>query len=566
MTLPNVSLTVQQGLGGVPGTAGRTSLTLGIAAGGLVNTLYGVADVPTLQSLLGQGPLVEAMADKLTVAGGLQYAMPLNPSTNGSVGATNTTLVTGAATVTGSAAPAKPIAIKIILGGAIGTFTFAVSINGGAYSAPVVTTGSPFPYLVPGTLVKITFAAGTYVANDVYTISTLGVVTLVGSGPSPSNLTFTASPLDGYDVRIAITTAGAPGTGIFTYSVDGNNNISAQVLIPSGGAYAIPGTGVVVTFSGTFVAGDIYSFTTVTASYSASDVATALTAFHATRTPVAIVHVVGMGANAAAAATLAATVDSAMVSAFTAQLFEHAIIECPTSEADSALASAFANFSSTNGRIDVCAGDIGHISSATPGRIIRRNVATVYTSRLCATKPSEHPGWVGSPKGKLPNVASLYPNGGGATTWTPDVLDANRFVTARVFPGRGYYITRGNTMAPAGDDYSSVMNARVMNVASAQAIQSLQPFLNKDLLVNASTGTIDEREATAIEGIVRSQLEAVLVSTPDGGDATKVTVTISRTQNLLSTRTMPVTIAIVPKGYAENIPILIGLINPALAA
>lgn len=560
MSIPNVSLTVVQGLGGVPGSAGKTSLTLGISSGGIVGQLYGFADVPTLQSALGQGPLVEAMADKLTVAGGLQYAMALNPSSNGSVGSTDTTKVTGTATVAGSAAPAQPISFKIQTAGALGTMTFSTSINGGAYSAPVPTTGSPFPYLVPETLTKATFAAGTYVSGDVYTISTLGVVTLVGTGPSASNLTFTSSPLDGYDVRVAITTAGALGAGVFTYSVDGNNNISAQILIPSGGKYAIPNTGVVLTFSGTFVAGDIYAFTTATASYSPSDVATALAAFQLTRTAVAFVHVVGMGANAAAAATMAATVDSAMQAAFVAQLYEFVVIECPTTEADSALASAFAIFSSTNGRVIVCAGDIGHISSAVPGRIIRRNCATVFTSRLCAIQPSEHPGWVGSPKGKLPNVASLYPNG-GQTTWTPDVLDANRFTTLRVFPGRGYYVTRGATMAPAGDDYAEVMNLRVIDVGSTQALASLLPFLNVALLVDPTTGTINDQEASSIEAVVRAQIEAQLVAP---GDATSVTVTISRSEKILTTKRLPTTIGIVPKGYASNIPILIGLINPAL--
>lgn len=562
MAIPNVSLTVTQGLGGVPGNAGRTSLTLGIAAGGIVNQLYGVADVPTLQGVLGQGPLVEAVADKLTVAGGLQYAMPLNPSANGSVSATNTSLVTGAATVVGSLAPSKAIAIKIITPGALGTMTFAYSVGGSAFSAPVSTNPSPFPYLVPGTLTKITIAAGTYVANDVYTISVLGVVTLVGSGPSASNVTFVSSPLDGYDVRVAVTTGGAPGTGVFTYSVDGNNNVSAQILIPSGGAYAIPNTGVVLTFAGTFVLGDIYSLTTTTAGFSAGDVATALAAFTASRTAVFMVHVIGQGANAAAAATLAATVDSAMTAAETAQLYEHTVVESPMVEVDATIATAFVAFASR--RVSVVACDIGHISSATPGRIIRRSLGTVYASRLCAIKPSEHPGYVGSTKGKLSNVASIYPNF-GANTWTPDVLDANRFVTARFFPNRGYFITRGRIMSAPGDDYDNVMNRRVMDVASAQAILSLQPFLNKDLLTSP-TGTIDEREATAIEGIVRKQIEAQIVNTPDGGDATKVTVTISRTALILITKTMPVTITIVPKGYAENIPILIGLINPALTS
>ena len=557
MAIPNVSLVIQQGLGGIPASAGRTSLTLGICSGGLINSLYGFADIPTLQGALGSGPLVEAMADKINVAGGLQYAMPLNPTTVGTVSATDVTKVTGAATIVGSFAPTVPMSIKITTGGVLGTMLFSASLNGGAYGAPVLSPVGGV-YQVPGTQTKITFPAGTYVLGDVYGLSTLGAFTLAGGGVNPAGFTQASSPGDAYDVRVAISTGGALGTAVFVYSVDGNNNLSSQILVPASGKYVVAGTGILLTFAGTFNAGDIYAMTTTTASFSASDVATALAAFLATRTPVAFVHVIGAGASAAAAATLAATVDSAMTAAETAQLFEFGIIECPTTEVDSALATAFVTFVSR--RVMVCAGDIAHISSATPGRIIRRNCSVVIGSRLCAIKPSEHPGYVGSTKGNLPNVSSLYPNGSSAG-WLPDVLDANRFATLRSLPNRGYYVTRGRIMATAGDDYDNVMNRRVIDVACTQGIFSMQPFLNKDL--KAPNGTIFDPEAVKIECIVRNQLEAAIVNTDD---ATSVTVTLSRTEKILITKSMPTTIAVVPKGYAENIPILIGLINPAIAA
>lgn len=559
MAIPAVTLTIQDGgLGQVPASFANASVKMGVCSGGLAATLYTLGDVSAAQAQLGQGALVEAVCDTLNVAGGPLYAMPLNPTTAGSVGSTTHT-GTGAATVTGSSAPAVAILAKITTAGALGTMAVAFSVNGGAYGTPVVSTVSAFSVLVPGTLTTLSFADQTYTAAAIWTISTLGVITLSGTG-TVGWVTQVSSPLDGYDVRVAITTGGALGTAVFTYSVDGNNNVSAQILVPSGGAYAIPGTGVVLTFSGTSVALDTYAFATVTAAFTSGDAATALAVLLAQPILFAWVHITGMGTSAAAAATLAGVVDSSMTAAEVAQRYIFGIIECPTSQSDSTVATAFTSFSSL--RVGVAAGDVGHISTASPGRIIRRNIGVPYASRLAAIQPSEHPGWVGSAKGALKNVNSLYPNG-TSTTWVPDTLDANRFITARKFGKRpGYYITRGNMMAPGGSDFSSVMNRRVMDVASTTAVDALLPFLNSSLTVNAS-GTIDDAEAARIEAYVRAQIEAVIVAT---GDAVKVVVTISRTEKILTTRRLPTTIAITPKGYAENIPILIGYVNPALTA
>jgi hypothetical protein len=557
MALPDATIEIQDGsLGQVPASVAGASVKLGMCSDGIPNSFYSAGDINSAVSQLGQGPLVEAMADTLGVAGGPVYAVPLPPTTAGTVGTVNTSLATGAGVLTPSRAPAKTIALKIITGGALATATYAVSLNGGAYSAPILTSASA--QLIAGTLTKVTLAAGTYVANDVYTIATTGGVTLVGSGPAASNVTHVSSPLDAYDVRVTIVTTGALGAGVFTYSVDGGNNVSAQILIPSGGAYAIPGTGVVLTFSAaTYNSGSIYSFTTVTAAYSNSDVTAALTALLALPTEWGFVHVIGMGADSAAAATLAATVDTQMTAAQTAFRYVFGAVECPTNgsgsstEADSVVAAAFANFAST--RIMVCAGDIAHISSLS-GKVIRRNIATVATSRIAAIEPGEDPAWVG--RGALKNVKSLYRD----EQKTP-LLDAARFTTARTHVGlAGYYLTNGNMMAAGGSDFNFVMRRRVMDRGCQVTRAGLLPRLNQSIRVN-KTGNIDERDAVTIERQLTEQLKAALVATRNASDCA---VVVSRTEAVLTTNTLPVDVRIRPLGYAKFIDVTIGFSNPAL--
>lgn len=546
-------------LGQSPANNAKVMTTLGICSKGIPNQLYSFSDPNDAIAVLGRGPLVEALADKLAFAGGPQFAVPLNPTSNGTVGSTNTSLVTGAATVTGSAAPAEPLSFKIQAAGALATMTFDVSVNGGAYSAPVPTTGSPFPYLVPGTLTKITFAAGTYVSGDVYSISTLGVVTLVGTGPAASNLTFTSSPIDAYDIRVDVTGAGALGAGLFQYSVDGNNTPSSDILIPSGGKYAIPNAGVVLAFSGTFVLDDEYSIATTTAAYGTGDVTAAIVLLRQNPAEWFALDLVGAGASASAAATMAATL-SAQVDACEAEdRFVRAIMECPIVEVDATIATAFANFSDR--RIGVCVGDYQQISSVTPGRRLRRNIARAYATRLCSTQPSEHPGFVGSTKGPLKAVASLYPNF-GQTNWSGDFLDSQRFVTAKSRGDRGYFIKSGNMMAPGGDDFAEIMNCRVMDVACRTTLIAEEPYLNGKLAVN-DDGTLQMPVAEQIDANLTAAVKAELVGK---GDAVKVKVNVSQTANVLTLKRLPTKITITPFAYAEGIDNLIGFINPAIAA
>ncbi len=559
--LPDVTFSILDGqLGQVPGSVANASVKLGICSDGTVGSIYSFGDTSTL-STLGVGPLVEALGDTLSVAGGVQYGLPLNPTTSGAASSVDTSKVTGAGVVAVTVAPKTSIAIKITTGGALATAFIAFSVNGGAYSTPIVTVAGPGSYAVPGTLTTVTLAAGTYVLNDVYTISTLGAVTLSGSGPASSNVTFTASPMDVYAVQVTIVTGGGVGTATFTYSVDGGNTVSSTIATAA--KYAIPGTGVVLGFTSTFTAADVYSFTTTAAAFNNTDVTNGLTTLLASAIGFGFVHLVGVGTNAAAAAATAAVVDTAMTTAETAYRFIFTIMGCPTAaESDATVAAAFTSFASK--RVAVCAGDVKMISALT-GRIERRDCSWVVSSRAAAVNPGEDVAWVGSPKGSIPHIDAS--NGAGLyrdEAKTP-LLDAARFCTMRTFPGlAGYYITNGRMMAAGGSDFTYMVNRRVMDAACTIARSAELPYLNGRLRVN-SDGTIDERDASSFEKSVTAQIKAVLMgSSPP--QISNASVSVNRSANILSTGIEPVSIRITPLGYGRQIATTIGFNNPALLA
>jgi hypothetical protein len=550
MALPGVSFTIEDGaLGTLPPNVAGASVKVGICSKGTPNLLGSFSDINTLKRDLGQGPLVEAIANVLNVAGGPVYACPVTPTTAGSVGATTHT-GTGSGTITGGLAPERVIIAKVTTGGALTTAQVAFSVDGGAYSTPVTTGAGPWSTLVPGTLTRLTFPAGTYVLNETYTFALSGGMTQSGAGPL---VTRASSPIDAYSVLVDIETSGGLGAGAFTYSIDGGNNISSVIAIPGSGIYPIPGTGVILTFAGTFVAEDTYAFSTVAASYTSSDANAALDAVHADAREWDHVHLVGAASSAANAYTMAVAVDAKMTGMLAGFRFAYAVVECPSTESDSALIAAFTTFSSL--RVMVCAGDANVVSPLT-GLISRRNCAWVVTARLALVLQSESPAWVG--RGSLPGVQSLYRN-----EEATQALDEQRFTTLRTHRGRaGYYITSGRMMAPGGSDYTYVMNRRVMDTACRVARSAELPYVEQDVLVDEDTGYIDEKEAQRFEADVNAQLRASVVSP---GLASSSRVVMSRTANLLAGEKAPVSVRVIPKAYLREIETSIGFLNPAAA-
>jgi hypothetical protein len=555
--VPDVTETIRDpGLGIIPPSAGRVQVKAGTCSKAAPNQVLSFGSVNAAKNALGSGPLLDCVVQALDVGGGPVLALPILPSAAGTVTGSFAQTGTGAGTVTGSTGPADAITVKIILGGALGTMTFQVKIGSGPYS-PTITSGTPGPwdYQVPGAYFsKLRFAAGTYVANDIYIVGTDGTATLQagGSGPSTALNSGTYSPTDRYDLVVTITTSGALGAATFTYSLDGGKTTSANLLVPATGKYVIPGTGILLTFASTFVSGDVYKGTATQPGYVTGDVNTAVTALLASPLEWGWIHVVGKPSSATNAKALAVALDSQMTAAFSAFRFAFGVVECPQDEGDATIMGAFADFQSA--RIGVAVGDID-LQSRLSGTTPKRNVAWAATARLGAIKLSTDPARFDN--GALKNVAGIYRDEAA----TPGLDDA-RFITARTFISvPGYYLNNFPLMSAPGSDFKYVMSRRVMDRACVVARQAYLLFLNADVRIDLATGYIDERDAQKIDGIVTAKLEAALISEQE---ASAVSSAVSRTDNLLSSSIANAEVSIIPKAYLKSISVTLGFANPVL--
>ena len=564
MALPSARISFADGgLGVVGGGAGKTSVKVGISLLGDVNTIMVCASPSITKRLLGGGKLCDCSHGQTSRSGATVLAINVPINSAGSVSAL-AQQGTGAGVPTGEAKPIYQILAKCVTGGTLGTAKFQFSVNGGAYGASVTSTATSFPYRVPGTFTTLTFAAATYRLNDVYTITTAGVITVTSGGPE--TVTEVSSPLDDYQLVITITKAGARGTAEFTYSLDNGSNVSR--VYATAATFAIPGAGILLSFSdAAYVAGDVFTGTSTGPAFSSSDAQAAIEVALKSAYAFEGIHIVGTPTSAANALTLATMLDTEVQAAETTyQRFIWGVSECPTVEADATVQAAFASTASATGRLSVAIGDADLLSTDT-GLVMKRNAAWAYCTRLASTKYSTHPGFVDKGRGAVKGVQAIYNAYGGSSA--ADTFDDSRFVTLRTFQGKaGYYVTRGNTMAVSTSDYHAIQFVRVINRVATIAQDALNDYVNGDWRLDPDTGKIDDRDAGNVESNILNKIKAAMMGEPGSAndDISGVQVSLDRTANLLSTATLPLTVAVIPKGYSEYITCSVGFVNPMLAA
>lgn len=392
-----------------------------------------------------------------------------------------------------------------------------------------------------------------------------GAVTKTGA-VGASVVTITGTPVDQFDVVVTIVVGAAlptSGAATFTYSLDGGRTVSGVISLPVAGTYAIPGTGLTLNFSAATVgAGDSYAFTSTAPFYSTTDLNAALTPLGQSQYQFGFVHVVGVAATAAASASMAAALDTTLNS-WAVNLFRYVfgIVEA-AQDTDANLVSAFAAFTSV--RVLVHAG-FAYMQSAISGRLFKRNGAFAVGARFALIPASEDAAWVGRGpvKGIVapPNLTS----GLIRDEFITPGLDAARFCTLCTIPGvAGYFVTNPNMMAPVGSDYTLAQFRRVMDVACSVARAALVFYQSASILVSKTTGFILETEARAVEAKISGQLGTALLQ-PQPPLASDVTFAVSRTDNILSSRTMNTQVRVTPVGQAKTIVNNIGFTNPALS-
>lgn len=113
---------------------------------------------------------------------------------------------------------------------------------------------------------------------------------------SAGTVAVSGSPNDAYQVSVLMTQAGGLGTAAFTVSLGNAQGLplySGTFLVPVGGTFVIPDTGLTLTFASTFDEGDLFTFTTTAPVSSLSDVVSALTYFLARPEQASLIQIAG---------------------------------------------------------------------------------------------------------------------------------------------------------------------------------------------------------------------------------------------------------------------------------
>jgi hypothetical protein len=355
---------------------------------------------------------------------------------------------------------------------------------------------------------------------------------------------------DRYNAIITIVRAGTVGSGIpggFTYSLDGGLTTSVEIRMPVSGDYVIPNTGLTIHFTvATIGVGDTYTFTTTAPAWANGDLTTAAAALKVSTKIAGLMHVVGP-MNATAAGVL----HTALAAFPASKKFIRALVESVDFTTDEAtwmttIQTDFALF--TSDFISVAAAPLLY-PSAINGIQFRRSCAFPAIVRLSQVAISQSAGEVGL--GALPSVTTVYHD-----ELAVPGLDSDRFLTMTSIPGlTGYYITRPLLMYGVGSDFTEIQYGRVMDEACRITYSFFVQRLNSRVRLTPSTGLILEKDARALETGCDTALMSGLVNT---GDASAEECVVSRADLISSTKTLTVTVRILPVGYIEYVVATIG--------
>lgn len=160
--------------------------------------------------------------------------------------------------------------------------------------------------------------------------------------------------------------------------------------------------------------------------------------------------------------------------------------------------------------------------------------------------------------GPLPGVLSV-----SADQRLDATLDTARFIAPISFRGlQGFYVANPNLMAPTGSDYQLIQYGRVMDKVCRTARAYFLRALSSSVRLNPATGYILEKDALSLEQGCDAALRATVIAS---GDVSSVQTQVSRTDNISATKTIHVTVRVLPLGYLKHIDVTLSFVNPANA-
>lgn len=587
MTVPAVIITELDGaLGVLPPTSGRLLAVVGPASAGPYNTPASFAKVKDLITNFTRGPGIEPAAHHIERYGRAVVFVRTETSQAGSyldevdeeagaIGAITKT-GTGSSVFTNNASDPLVEADVVVLfavGGTRGVtgIVYQISLDNGNTYGPPQALGTAVFFNVGATGASIAVGAGTIVAGDFISFHLTAPIE-ASAGEVDDNITGTSSvsidaathPDDDYEVYVEFVHGGTRGTTGITYkwSLDGGRTMSAETALGTATNIIIPESGGVKCdlAAGTIIAGDNFSFPTVAPRWNNTELGTALDALKASQIQWEEVLIVG-----SVDADAFDVIDTKL--AGMASTGKNRWAFCSTrlpvgaeTEATylSSLSSAFGLKASTYMAL---AAGAQEMPSAVSGRKYRRPVSFV-AGPLEASR-SEEEDVANVLIGRL-SVGIRDANGNPKhhDEYANPGLDDARFYTLRTHEGRaGVYVNQPRLFSPQGSDFEFVPHRRVMNITRDALLSYFTERLSEIILVDRRTGFILESERLEMQSGALARLDAVLMAKPK---ASGREVAISKTDDLLSTKTLTVDARVIPGAYLSFINLSLGFLNPAL--
>jgi len=385
-----------------------------------------------------------------------------------------------------------------------------------------------------------------------------------GADNEINTLVATSAPKNDYAIVVKVIVGGARTATTFQYSLDGGKTFSPTIA--AGASIALGSSGVTLEFeAGTvapFVAGATYTGTSKAPHYAAADLTAVFAAADVSALRWDFWVFAGEAATAAAAATLFATIGAAMNGyAVPAKDRFYGALMGAGEGTPASVVTAFSAL--VNVRMSVCQGKarapapfpvVGRSLPHLPTLLFAaiRAAGNVMSTDLAATSGA-------TSVGALANVSEPSQD----EFRSPAGLDDIRISTLRTAANEiGVYLSNVWMKGTPGTDFEYWQHRRMMDEACKEVSAEHFLLLSSSVICKADgSGQIVEVSAKGIERRVQRRLDNKIGSalrsvgplTLDGtpGHVSNIAYQVDRTNNVLSTKTIIATVAIVPRGYAK---------------
>lgn len=391
----------------------------------------------------------------------------------------------------------------------------------------------------------------------------VGAVESTGLGGTSVVTTTLPTPTDDLEVVLRVVDEGTIGAAGITVqlSYDGGRTYAPKVALGTANTLLVANAFTFNFAAGTLKAGATYRVRTTAPRADSTTLADALDALRASVVQWELLEL----ADAMDADTFDA-VELAMVALFSAGKYRGWVgnTRMPDDDEEEAdylddLSSVFVDSASVFGSLYAGA---CRLTSAVNGRKYRRPVSFATASR--EQMSSEEIDIADINLGALTSVSIRDANGNPEEhdeSVNPGLDDA-RFAVLRTWDGyAGVYVNRPRLFSTEGSDFQLMPHRRVLNLAHAALRQYFIRRLNKPIRVDATSGFILEIEALEIEAGATAAMSTALLAKPK---ASGVQFVLSRTDNVLSSKTLTGTARVIPLAYPEYVNLTVGFFNPAL--